>query len=50
MNTVGLKWVDRIIIAAIIQGAIITGMALEFPFFIQINYYELRIKNFQILK
>jgi hypothetical protein len=28
MEKMGLKWVDRFIIAAIIQGAIITGMAL----------------------
>lgn len=28
MNTSGLRWVDRFIIAAIIQGALVTGMAL----------------------
>lgn len=28
MDTASLKWVDRFIIAAIIQGAVVTGMAL----------------------
>jgi hypothetical protein len=28
MNASGLRWVDRFIIAAIIQGALVTGMAL----------------------
>ena len=28
MKTAGFKWVDRFIIAAIIQGALVTGMAL----------------------
>ena len=45
MDAVGLKWVDRFIIAAIIQGAIITGMALVIVG-IQATYSDINIIQF----
>jgi len=45
MDTVGFRWVDRFIIAAIIQGAIITGMALVIVV-IQVTNTEVNIIQF----
>ena len=45
MDAVGFKWVDRFIIAAIIQGAIITGMALVIVG-IQMTYTQVNIIQF----
>jgi len=45
MDAVGFKWVDRFIIAAIIQGAIITGMALVIVG-IQATYSDINIIQF----
>jgi len=45
MDITGLKWVDRFIIAAIIQGAIITGMALVIVG-IQMTYTQVNIIQF----
>ncbi len=45
MDAVGFKWVDRFIIAAIIQGAIITGMALVIVG-IQATYSDVNIIQF----
>ncbi len=45
MDIAGLKWVDRFIIAAIIQGAIITGMALVIVG-IQMTYTQVNIIQF----
>jgi len=45
MDAAGFKWVDRFIIAAIIQGAIITGMALVIVG-IQVTYTDVNIIQF----
>jgi hypothetical protein len=45
MDIAGFKWVDRFIIAAIIQGAIITGMALVIVG-IQMTYTQVNIIQF----
>jgi len=45
MDITGLRWVDRFIIAAIIQGAIITGMALVIVG-IQMTYTQVNIIQF----
>ena len=45
MKVAGLKWVDRFIIAAIIQGAIITAMALVIVG-IQMTYTQVNIIQF----
>ena len=45
MKQMQLKWVDRFIIAAIIQGAIITGMALVIVG-IQVTYTDVNIIQF----
>jgi len=45
MDAAGFKWVDRFIIAAIIQGAIITGMALVIVG-IQATYSDINIIQF----
>ncbi len=45
MDAAGFKWVDRFIIAAIIQGAIITGMALVIVG-IQATYSDVNIIQF----
>ena len=45
MNAARFKWVDRFIIAAIIQGAIITGMALVIVG-IQATYTDVNIIQF----
>jgi len=45
MDAAGFKWVDRFIIAAIIQGAIITGMALVIVG-IQVTYTDINIIQF----
>ncbi|HSG73672.1 MAG TPA: hypothetical protein VLA01_00540 [Nitrosopumilaceae archaeon] len=37
MDTAGFKWVDRFIISAIIQGALVTGMALVIVIMQMIN-------------
>jgi len=45
MDSAGLKWVDRFIIAAIIQGAIVTGMAL-FIVIMQVTNSQINIIQF----
>ena len=45
MDAARFKWVDRFIIAAIIQGAIITGMALVIVG-IQVTYTDINIIQF----
>ncbi len=45
MDSAGLKWVDRFIIAAIIQGALVTGMAL-FIVIMQVTNSQINIIQF----
>ena len=45
MDSAGLRWVDRFIIAAIIQGALVTGMAL-FIVIMQVTNSQINIIQF----
>ena len=45
MDSAGFKWVDRFIIAAIVQGALVTGMAL-FIVIMQVTNSQINIIQF----